>query len=108
MPIGNTTLRGIKVHAAIAGNDFIGPAKPRDAVFEFFMKPRGKPGKGHGGEKIFKPGQIDLAVVINTADLKRVKEQREQVYELDDNDIVIRRKVCIYNLAFIDASHSPH
>ncbi len=103
VPIKDTTLRGIKVHAAIAGKDFIGLAEERDAIIGHFMKPHGK-----SRELVFKSGRIDLAVVIDPVDFKGAKDERVRVYELDDDDNIIGRKVCIHNLAVIVLSHSSH
>lgn len=103
LPIEKTTLRGIKVIAAIAGKDLIGPARERDAILEFFMKPRGKT-----GEPVFKTGQLDLAIVIDPEDLESVEHMRERIHEVDDNSAIIRHKVCIHGLMFIDLSRSPH
>jgi hypothetical protein len=88
--IQDTTLRGIKILAAIAGKDLIGPAKERDAILDFFMKPHG--GKLDG--VVFKPGQIDLAIVIDSDDYHTALRKREEVYDLDDNGIALHCKVC--------------
>lgn len=105
MPIEDTMLRGLKIFAAIAGKDHVGPPKERDAIIDFFMKP----GSGkRSGELVFKLGQLLLALVIDQADFNCGIESRERVYELDDEDITICRKVCIHNLVFVDASRSPH
>lgn len=93
IPITRTTLRGLIVHAAIAGRGLIGLAKKRDAVFEFFLKPQGKT-----GAKVFKNAQIDLAVVIDAVDFKRASEERDRVYELDQSGVAIGLKVGINNL----------
>jgi len=105
VPIEDTTLWGLKIFAAIAGKDHVGPPKEHDTIIDFFMKP----GSGkRSGELVFKPGQLLLTLVIDQADFNHGIESRERVYELDDKDIAICRKVCIHNLVFVDASHSPH
>ena len=101
VPIEKTTLRGITIHAAIAGKDFRGLAKNKDAILGFFMKQQGK-----DGGKVFRNQQIDLAVVIDAVDYKHALEARERVYELDDTGLVIGLKVGINNLVFIDGSCS--
>jgi hypothetical protein len=93
IPIKNTTLRGLTVHAAIAGRDLRGLAKKSDAVLEFFMKPQGKT-----GAKVFRNQQIDLAIVIDAVDYKRALEERDRLYELDENGLVIGLKVGVNNL----------
>jgi hypothetical protein len=101
VPIENTTLRGITVHAAIAGKDFRGPAKKTDAILDFFMKPQRKT-----GARVFKSRQIDLAVVIDAVDYKHAFEERDRTYELDESGLVIGLKVSINNFVFIDGSRS--
>lgn len=89
MPIENTTLRGIIIYAAIAGKDLREPAVKRDAILGFFMKQNGK----KTGEKVFRNGQLDLAIVVDPVDYKRAMEKREHIYELDETGLVIGHKV---------------
>ena len=102
--IEDTTLRGLRIHTAIAGKDLIGPVKERDAILHFFMKPRG--GKSDG--VVFKSGQVDLAIVIDHEDYILAMDMKERVYELDENGTSIPRKVCTHNLVFIDVNRSQH
>jgi hypothetical protein len=93
--IENTTLRGTKIHAAIAGKDLSEPPKERDAILHFFLKPRGKT-----NEVVFKPGQIELALVIGEMDYKLALEKREEAYEQTEDGITLRSKVCKLNLHY--------
>jgi hypothetical protein len=102
--IQDTTLRGLKIHAAIAGKDLLEPVKEQDAILHFFMKPRG--GKSDG--MVFRPGQVDLAIVIDTVDYILAIDKRERAYESDENGIAIRHKVCTYDLVLIDTYCSQH
>jgi len=88
VPIKKTTLRGVKVHAAIAGKDLIGPARERDAILDYFMKPDAKT-----GELVFRPAQIELALVIEYEVFLLVSNEKEGIYEPDNNSISICRNV---------------
>jgi hypothetical protein len=101
--IQDTTLRGLKIHAAIAGKDFIGPVQECDAILHFFMRPRG--GKSDG--VIYRSSQVDLSVVIDPVDYFHAMDKRERVYELDENSIP-SRKVCTHDLFLIDMYRSQH
>ena len=71
IPLVETTLRGVRVHAALAGKDLTWPAKQRDAIWNFFYKARG------GSKKsTFKAEEIVLAVVIDTEDFEHAEEHR--------------------------------
>jgi hypothetical protein len=96
VPIEDTTLCETKVLAAIAGKDFIGPAKERDAIISHFMKPHGK-----NRELVFKPGHIEIAVIIDPVDFKAARDKRLCVYELDEEENIIGYKVRTHNLVFI-------
>jgi hypothetical protein len=80
VPIERTTLRGVKVHAPIAGKALTPPlaAKQRDAIWDFFFKIRGK-----ATLKTFRTGQIDLAVVIESEDFKCAEERRDIMLDTD-------------------------
>jgi hypothetical protein len=104
--IKDTTLRDIKVHTAIAGKDLVGPAKERDSILGFFMKPHGKT-----GELVFKTSQLALAIVIDPKDFEGAVDLRENAgYKSDDTSVFPRPKarVCTHNVLFIDVSCSPH
>lgn len=73
VPIERTTLRGVKVYAAIAGKDLTEPAKQRDAIWHFFFRIRGK-----SAEPKFKAEQLALAVVIDHKDFARVELRKEE------------------------------
>lgn len=73
VPIERTTLRGVKVYAAIAGKDLMEPAKHRDAIWPFFFHVRGK-----GAEPKFKAEQLSLAVVIDYKDFLHVELMKEE------------------------------
>jgi hypothetical protein len=92
--IQDTTLWGLKILALIAGKDLIGPVKEHDAILDFFMKPHG--GKSNG--VVFKSGQIDLAIVIDSMDYFLALDEREKVYDLDGNGIALHCKVCTYSM----------
>lgn len=102
VPIENTTLRGVKILAAIAGKDLLGPAKERDAILGFFLKPRGKT-----NEVIFKPGEVELALVIDEADYMLASRKREEVFELTEDGIMPPHKVCRHDLVYVHAYRSP-
>ena len=95
MAIENTTLRGTKIHAAIAGKGLLEPPKEHDAIMHFFLKPRGK-----GNDMVFKPGQIELALVIEEVDYKLAQEKKEEVDELREDGITLCPKVCKLNLGY--------
>jgi hypothetical protein len=92
--IEDTTLRGMKIHAAIAGKDLLEPPKERDAILHFFLKPCGKT-----SEVVFKPGQIELALVIDEMDYKLALEKREEAFELTEDGIALHPKVCKLKLS---------
>jgi hypothetical protein len=91
--IENTMLHGTKIHVAIAGKDLSEPPKEHDAILHFFLKPCGKT-----NEVVFKPGQIELALVIGEMDYKLALEKREEAYEQTEDGITLRSKVCKLNL----------
>ena len=103
VPIEKTTLRGDAIHAAIAGKGLRGPAAKRDTILGCFMKQQ--QGK-KAGEKVFRSSQLDLAVVIDAVDYKCAMTQRERIYDLDEDGLVIGHKVGMHNLMFIDVSRS--
>lgn len=101
LPIEKTTLRGVKVFAAIAGKDLTEPAKQNDAIWHFVFKVRGK-----SKEHKFKAEQLQLAVVIDYEDFERVEEMKDvnEGYEVANTgntrrgtDILSPRKVSEYN-----------
>jgi len=102
--IHDTTLRGLKIHAAITGKDFIGPVQECDTILHFFMKPHG----GRSDGVIYRSSQVDLAVIIDSVDYFHVMDKREGVYELDENSITICCKVCTHDLVIIDTYCSQH
>jgi hypothetical protein len=81
VPIERTTLRGVKVFAAIAGMDLTEPAKQRDAIWPFFFRVRGK-----GAEPKFKAEQLSLAVVIDYKDFARVELRKEEKNGVTDTN----------------------
>jgi hypothetical protein len=94
VPIERTTLRGVKVFAAIAGMDLLGPAKQHDAIWHFFFKVRGR-----GTEPKFKAEQVHLAVVIDHEDFVRVNLRKEELN--GDAAGVSTPKVSEYNLVLL-------
>ena len=82
VPIESTTLRGVKVHAAIAGKALTQPVKQRDAIWHFVYKIRGR-----ATEPTFKAEQIDLAIVIDQDDFREAEDRREQAYDTDTADL---------------------
>jgi hypothetical protein len=72
IPIENTTLRGVQIHAPIAGKALREPARPRDAIWHFVCKTRGAT-----SEPKFKAEQVELAVVISDSDFKKAEDKRE-------------------------------
>ena len=103
MSIGDTMLQDNKVHAAIAGKDLAGLVSERDTILDFFMKWCGK-----SGERLFKAGQIELALKIDPQDFVAATVIRDQVYELDESGIAIGCKVMvsIHNLVITDSDVS--
>jgi hypothetical protein len=79
LPLENTTLRGLKVYTPITGKAHQQPADERDTIFNLFITTH------KTGEQVFKPHQIDLAVVIDDVDFQCVEEWREQIFKLDGN-----------------------
>ena len=82
-------LHGTKIHAAIAGKDLSEPPKEHDAILHFFLKFCRKI-----NEVVFKPSQIELALVIGKMDYKLVLEKREEAYEQIEDGIMLYSKVC--------------
>lgn len=81
VPLVRTTLRGVRVHAAIAGKALGGkPAKPRDAIWHFVCKIR-----GNSTEPKFRTDQVQLAVVISNDDFRGAEEKRAE-FQLRDAD----------------------
>jgi hypothetical protein len=78
VPLERTTLRGVSVYAPIAGKARQEPANERDAIFDQFMTTR-KNGQ------VFKPRQIDLAVIIDDNDFQCAEDRREEILNLDEN-----------------------
>jgi len=101
--IQDTTLRGLKIHAAIAGKDFIGPVQECDTILHFFMKP-------------VVVGLMGNLQVQSSRSCCRYRfgrllpcdGQKGRVYELDENSITIHRKVCTHDLVIIDTYCSQH
>lgn len=73
VPIENTTLRGVQIHAPIAGKALREPAKLHDAIWHFVCKPRGS----SSSEPKFKAEQVELAVVISNLDFKKAEDKKE-------------------------------
>jgi hypothetical protein len=63
VPIARTTLRGVKVYAAIAGKDLMEPAKQHDAIWHFFFKVHGR-----GTKPKFKAEELHLTLVMDYED----------------------------------------
>ena len=100
VPIEKTTLRGVKVFAAIAGKDLAEPAKQQDAIWHFVFKVRGK-----GAEAKFKAEQLQLAVVIDYKDFERAELRKEELNAIAGTDTLT--KVSLYNPGLL-TYHSPH
>ena len=96
VPIERTTLRGAKIHAAIAGRDLREPAKQHDAIWHFFFKARGR-----GTEPKFKAEQLQLAVVINYEDFARVELRKEELNGVTVTSMNAPTKVSKYSLVFL-------
>jgi len=47
---------------------------------------------------VFKPGQIELALVIGKMDYKLALEKREEAYEQTEDGVALHSKVCKLNL----------
>ena len=89
VPIERTTLRGVKVYAAIAGKDLTEPAKQRDAIWHFFFRVRGR-----SNEPKFKAEQLQLAVVIDHEDFARVELRKEEPNEVAGTDTPTKASKC--------------
>jgi hypothetical protein len=81
VPLQNTTLRGVKVHAAIAGKALTEAVKQRDAIYDLFVKGRGK-----AKERSFKPEQIELAIMVDEQDYLEAERKREEDYNPKDGE----------------------
>jgi hypothetical protein len=75
--IERTTLRGVKVYAAIAGKDLTEPAKQHDTIWHFFFRVRGR-----GTEPKFKAKQLQLAVVIDHEDFACAELRKDELSEV--------------------------
>lgn len=71
--------------------------KGRDAILDLFMKPRG--GKSEG--MVFRPGQVDLAIVIDHVDYILASENKEKLDESDN----IHHKVRTCNSLLMRNTH---
>jgi hypothetical protein len=110
IPLTQTTLRGIKIHAPIAGKDYRGPVKNRDAIWEFFFKKRGK-----STMATFRAVELELAIVIDFEDFKCAEKRRNRMYNIglpdsnsdSDNDIITTSKVrkLLFICAYITHVH---
>ena len=77
----NTTLRGVRVHAPIAGKALMQPPKQYDAIWPFFYKIRGQK-----SEPTFKAEQLELAVVIDEEDVIQAEHLKEGAIDPDFDD----------------------
>jgi len=92
VPIEGTTLRGVKVYAAITGKDLTEPAKQQDVIWHFLFRVCGK-----STEPTFKAEQIQLAVVINYKDYACIKFRKEKLNG-STTSMYAPTMVCKYNL----------
>jgi len=96
VPIERTTLRGVKVFAAIAGKDKVHkdttePTGQRDAIWHFFYKARGK-----SPQPKFRAEELKLAVVIDYEEYERIKQMKEDL-DLEHDNTPSPTKVSKYN-----------
>jgi len=88
VPLSSTTLRGVKIHAAIAGAALNGkPAKQRDAMSHLLSKSRGR----KGGEQTFKYEQVKLAIVISQEDIGECEKRKHNHDDSDMDDFTTGR-----------------
>ena len=73
IPLSETTLQGMKVHAAIAGKALTQPVKQSDVIWHFVFKTCGK-----AKEPTFKFEQVALAVVMEYEDFQGAEENWKQ------------------------------
>jgi len=73
-----TMLWGVSVYAPIARKARQEPANERDAIFDQFMTT-------HKNGQVFKPHQIDLAMIIDDNDFQCAEDRREEILNLDEN-----------------------
>jgi hypothetical protein len=99
VPLERTTLRGLTVYAPIAGKARQQPADERDAILDHFMTTR------KNGERVFKPRQIDLAVVIDDKDFQCAEEWRDQMCELDGSQQASKVRKYLH-IVFICITHT--
>jgi len=86
-------LCGTQIHVAIANKDLLKPPKECDAILYFFLKPL-----GNANKMVFKPSQIELALIISEMDSKLALEKRKDAYKQIEDSIALHSKLCKLNL----------
>ena len=80
MPLARTTLRGTKIHTAIAGKGLEElPVRQRDSIGHL-LSSKTRSGKG-------KYEQIELAIVISEDDIKQIEKNKQNHDNSDMDDL---------------------